>query len=190
MKEADPGLGPHEAMEPLDPELAAALAALPRTREPGDLLEERTVRRLRSAGVLGRRATFRREWLAVAVAASLAVFASGVATGQWLGARQAASTLAAHQQATLEEMSALVRQTGSAYVSALSLLAESNVVAEPAQAEHAREAAVQFLHQAANQVVRMAPNDPVTARILQGFDHAALQAPPEGGERHRQIVWF
>ncbi|CAN5594032.1 hypothetical protein BH23GEM10_BH23GEM10_10330 [soil metagenome] len=39
--------------EPLADDLAAALRALPRERAPGALLEERTVRAVRAAGVLG-----------------------------------------------------------------------------------------------------------------------------------------
>lgn len=181
-----------DSLDRVDAELAAALSALPASRAPGDLLEQRTVRRLRAAGVLGRRSSLRREWVAAGLAASVALFACGIATGQWLSARQTASVLAAHQQATLEEMSALVQQTGSAYVSALSRLAESGTAgASAAGSEDARDAAVQFLHQAANEVARLAPNDPVTAKILQGFDHAALQQVPDnGGERRRQIVWF
>ncbi|CAN5593903.1 hypothetical protein BH23GEM10_BH23GEM10_10320 [soil metagenome] len=111
-------------------------------------------------------------------------------TGQWLGGRQAADMLAAQQQATLQEMSALVEQTGSAYVSALARLAESHAVAGP-ETTDAHEAALQILHQAANEVVRMAPNDPVAAKILQGFEHATLQQTPQDPkERRRQIVWF
>lgn len=203
---------PREMDGPVPAELEAALRELPREREPGELLEERTVRAVRAAGVLqpagapgpaggdghlGSRpgwhgGSFRvpASWWAAGVAASLALFAGGVVTGQWLGGRQAADMLAAQQQATMQEMSALVEQTGSAYVNALSRLAESNAGAGTAGQSAAHEAALQILHQAANEVVRMAPDDPVAAKILQGFDHAALQQAPADGERSRRIMWF
>ena len=191
------GNGADRLPEPLDGALGAALAALPDTRQPGEMLEERTVRRLRAAGVLGRpgsrrrESRRRREWLAAGVAASVALFAMGVATGQWLSARQTAGMLAAHQQASLQEMSALVQQTGTAYVSALARLAEAGPAGTDSGSAGVRDAAVEVLHLAANEVARLAPNDPVTARILQAFDHAALQqVPDEGRERRRQIVWF
>jgi hypothetical protein len=48
------------------------------------------------------------------------------------------------------------------------------------------------LHEAANEVVRLAPNDPVAAKILQGIEQEKEQRQ-NGGSRpdaDRQIVWF
>lgn len=177
--------------EPLDPALQERLAALPREADPSPLLEARTMRALRERGWLTGRRRLPAGWWAAGVAASIALFASGLVTGQWLGARQAAVVLAAQQRASLEEMTTLLERTGGAYVNALARLAESDVHQEDGS-DRAREVALQILHQAANEVVRLAPNEPVAVKILQGFEHAALEkrSPAESRTRRRQIIWF
>jgi hypothetical protein len=176
--------------EPVESWLADALKTLPRERDAGTLLEERTVRALRERGLVAGGAARRTwSWVAAGAAASIALFACGVATGQWLGAQQTTRALALQQQASMEEMAALVERTGGAYVDVLARLAETPEGAT--DSEPAREAARQILHQAANEMVRMAPNDPVSVKILQGLDHAALQTPAaDAPERRRQIMWF
>jgi hypothetical protein len=73
----------------------------------------------------------------------------------------------------------------------MSRLAETNSTQGTQETMEARQTALQILHLAANEVVRLAPNDPVAVKILQGFDHqAAQQTPIEKRERRRQIVWF
>lgn len=65
----------------------AALSALPREMQPSDLLEERVVRALRSEGHLGAARKPKRNagvWVALRVAAAIALFAGGVATGRYL----------------------------------------------------------------------------------------------------------
>ena len=74
-----------------------ALASLSREMAPGDLLEERTVRALRDAGHFGSvaRRPPSRISLVLRIAAALALFAGGVATGRYLIAgetRDSAST--------------------------------------------------------------------------------------------------
>jgi len=176
---------------PLDDVLAAALGTLPREAESGTMLEERTVQLLRAQGLLtnARRQQQPRWWIGAAAAAAIALFATGMATGQWLGARQTAAALAA-QQASIEGMSSLVQSTGDAYVSALARLAENNGAPGAPGSAEARDVALQVLHQAANEVVRLAPNDPVAVRILQGLDHATTQQPSSAREPRRQIIWF
>lgn len=63
----------------------AALAALPRELTPGDLLEERIVRALRNDGHFGRAISGPRRWTRqiVRIAAAIALFAGGVATGHY-----------------------------------------------------------------------------------------------------------
>ena len=70
---------------------AAALAALPREMEPGDLLEARVLRALRKEGHLGGTglAAGRSASLALKIAAAIALFAGGVATGRFALASQA-----------------------------------------------------------------------------------------------------
>ena len=70
----------------LTAEEQAQLSALPREMPVGDLLEERIVRALRSNGQLGsmpatKRSPFR---VALRIAAAIALFAGGVATGRYL----------------------------------------------------------------------------------------------------------
>jgi hypothetical protein len=176
--------------ESLDGALADAVRALPREAEPAADIEERTVKLLRGRGQLGRvRRAIGPAWWAAGLAASIALFASGLVAGQWLGTRQTAAVVAAQQQASLEEIAAAVERTGGEYVSALARLAESDV--QNGGGEQARQVALRVLHQAANEVVRLAPNEPVAVKILQGFDHAALQAAPAGSApRRRQIIWY
>lgn len=170
-------------------ELGALVDALPREAEPGDLLEERTVRILREAGVIGRRVQFSRAWIAGAAAASIALFASGLALGQYMGARNAADMFAAQHNANIQQTAAVVEKAGNAYVQALSKLAESQTPRGSADALYAREQALTILHQAANQMVRLAPNDPVSANILQGLDQANAK-PPEQPRKGRRVIWF
>ncbi len=70
----------------LTAEEQAMLAALPRRIEPGELLEERVVRALRGEGHLGSHSSRRSQGLVnvLKVAAAIALFAGGVATGRYL----------------------------------------------------------------------------------------------------------
>ena len=69
----------------LTPEERNALASLPREMNPGDLLEAKVVRALRNEGHFGV-AVRRRNGLSLAwkIAAGLALFAGGVATGRYV----------------------------------------------------------------------------------------------------------
>lgn len=64
----------------------AALASLPREMETGDMLEARVVRALRDKGHFGESQVRRQGSLAVMwrIAAGLALFAGGVATGRYV----------------------------------------------------------------------------------------------------------
>ncbi len=63
-----------------------ALAALPREIAPSDLLEERVVRALRNEGRFEREAKRTRGWMntSLRIAAGLALFVGGVATGRFM----------------------------------------------------------------------------------------------------------
>jgi hypothetical protein len=169
----------------------AALDALPRTAQPGRLLEERTVRALRESGALRPRArlAFSRAWLAAGVAASVALFACGIATGQWMAGRQAAGQMAELRRADEARAAAAVRQTGDAYVAALSALART--ASEGGGKASTRAAATQGLSAAARQVLRVAPDDPVAAGILAAYERqhdARRQAADTLGKQ--RVVWF
>lgn len=154
---------------------------------PSAMLEERTVRELRSRGLLRRRRLIPASWLVGSLAASLALFAMGVVVGQWMGTRTAVQAVAEAGSA------ARVQQTGTAYVQAMEALASAanQSQGQPQQNAQAREVALTALHAAANEVVRLVPNDPVATRILQGIEQAKRQAQPrEQRDSQRQIVWF
>jgi hypothetical protein len=160
---------------------------------PSALLEERTVKELRSRGLLRRQRTFPTSWLVGSVAASIALFATGVVVGQWVGTRSTISSVAEiATSGTAAAAAAHVQETGSAYVQALEALVNSasQPQGQPASPQ-AREVALTALHAAANEVVRLAPNDPVATRILQGIEQARRQAQTlDEQNAGRKIVWF
>jgi hypothetical protein len=170
-----------------DHELEQALDGLPREREPGRMLEERTVKALREEGLIaGTQPVARidvrhRPWWrsAAAIAAGIALFAGGLSVGQMLGVRQTADAF----QTVFEDgdvlLAAQVQRAGSDYVAALAALsaADGGAVADTSQA---LEVALTALWAAANEIVRLAPDDPVTARILQGFEAKAQESADYG----------
>lgn len=176
-----------------DAEYLQMVHELPQEAMPSALLEERTVRELRKRGLLRRQRSLPVSWLAGSVAASIALFATGVAVGQWLGTRNTISTVAEiASQTSTAAAAAQVQETGTAYVQALEALVNSanQTQGQPSDPQ-AREVALTALHAAANEVVRLAPNDPIAAKILQGIEQARRQAdPPTEQQASRQIVWF
>jgi hypothetical protein len=163
-----------------------ALDALPRESDPGQLLEERTVRALRERGLLtsvrvsgaaaaqaARLPPHSRPWWrsAGAIAAGIALFAGGMSIGQVMGSRQTVEAF----QTVFEEgdvrLASQVQRTGSEYVAALEALTAADGAA--ADSGQAVEVALSALWAAANEIVRLAPDDPLAARILQGFQARA-----------------
>lgn len=184
----------------MDPELTSSerelFAALPREREPGRLLEERTVRALRERGLIQAPAQsqpVRRipmAWMSGAVAAGIALFLGGLATGQYLGARNTEVIVGRVQQRDAQTAALMVQQTGTAYVQALSRL--SQVSDTTRGGGQGREVARQMLRQAADEMVRMNPNDPVASGILAAFDRGAQQRRPVTSDTtgQQRMVWF
>jgi hypothetical protein len=171
-----------------------AFDALPRERLPGRLLEERTVAALRARGILRsppeRRVRWRPRFLLSAIAASLALFAGGIGTGQWLATRQP-EQLAQPPMADAAEWTLNVQRTGSAYVSALTQLVEAADSADLRETAQAREVALAALWAAAGEVVRLAPDDPIAGQILRGFERARQQQTRSGEQPPvRQVIWF
>jgi hypothetical protein len=185
-----------ENEDELTPGERAAFDALPREQMPSEMLETRTVNSLRRLGVLsasGETARWRvpPSWPGIAIAASIAVFASGVVVGQYLGGSHSAQTIAAIHEADTREAAAIMQQTGSAYVAALSSLAESADTMKTGRNAQTREVAIRALHAAANEVVKIAPNDPIAVNILRGFDRERRQESQTAGQpAQRQVVWF
>jgi hypothetical protein len=192
-------MSPHEMDHELTPDEREMFAALPREREPGRLLEERTVRALRDRGLVHapgkprRVIRFHPGWLTGAVAAGLALFLGGLATGQYLATRNMGQVVAAVQAHDQKQAAQLVQQTGSAYVQALATLSQVSNTTAGAQGRQGREVASSMLRAAADELVRMNPNDPVATGILAAFDRAGVQqraaARPDTAAR-QSVVWF
>jgi len=143
------------------------MAALPRYREPGRLLEERTVRELRARGLL-RKPGVHRAWWAAAAAAAVALFATGFALGQ----RSASAAGVAMVTATVESQQAAmqaalqVQRTGSAWIAALTSLASLEESGDPDALRQGREAARSALRAAVVEYASMAPSDAVASQML------------------------
>lgn len=179
--------------EEMTPELRRRLDALPREQDPGRLLEERTVRALRGRGLIeapragGRVRRVPMAWLGGAVAAGIALFASGIAVGQWMGTRATAQVVQAVQAQNDRQAALLVQQTGSAYVQAMEQMAAmSDSGKAPAES---REVATRILRAAADELVRIAPDDPIAGAVLAGFQRADSAQAARGGQKQR-TVWF
>jgi hypothetical protein len=170
-----------------------AFDALPREAMPSRVLEERIVADLRAHGLLRARRPARVPWNwgrfpIAAAAAGIALFATGLALGQWLGARHTAEAMLKLQQQDAANASAAVQRTGSAYLSALGALAQASASSDPAEVARARQAAQTVFHEAANEMVRLAPDDPMSAGILKGMDRAKVQAAPASADGKRTVV--
>lgn len=179
----------------LSPEELAALRALPRERDPGEMLEHRTVRALRARNLLRqperRGFTLSTPWLTAAAAALVAVFAGGFALGQWLSARQNAETLVELRKQDAAQAAAVVQQTGSAYLAALTALADASHSSRDARnVTQGREVASTILQAAANQMVRISPEDPLALQILHGLERAKADSTTVGKDAKRQVAWF
>lgn len=181
--------------EDLTPDLRARLSALPRDVDPGGLLEERTVRALRERGLIeapaagGRIRRIPRAWLGGAAAAGIALFATGLATGQWMGARAAAEAVQATRAADTRQAALAVQQTGTAYVQAMSRFAELSDSASAGQTAQGREVAARMLRAAADELVRIAPDDPLASAVLGVFQRADSAQAARAGEK-QGVVWF
>ena len=163
---------------------------LPMEKMPSRILEERTVRALKDRGLI-RSAPAHvarlRPWMgAAAVAASVALFVSGMLVGQVMGTRQTVDTLAAIYPDATQRAAAMVQATGSEHAAALERLVAA-ASSDPEQREMAREVALSAFWAAAEEIVRLAPDDPLAARILQEFGRGGQT---EGEEAARNVVWF
>ncbi len=157
----------------LTPAEREELEKLPMERTPSRMLEERTVRALSDRGLIRSdpaHAARLRPWMsAAAIAASVALFVSGMLVGQVMGTKQAVDTLAAiYPDATLRA-AAVVQATGSEHAAALERLVDA-ASSDPAQREMAREVALAAFWAAAEEILRLAPYDPLAARILLEFE--------------------
>jgi len=178
-----------------------ALAALPREHQPSPGLEEATVATLAARGLLRpRREATRRGLflsggsLAVAAVVTCVAVIGAFAVGHNRGASEATGAMLAMHEQDTALATASIQQTAAAYQAALAQLAGAaggGVRPQNADFEADREVAIAALYQVADQMTRLAPDDPLTARILQAFEQA--DAPFAGqatADNDQQIVWF
>jgi ribosomal protein S11 len=176
----------------LTPEERVEIESLPRERQPGRLLEERTLQSLRARGVLKQRNVMRVRipWLAAGLAASVALFVSGVTVGQWVGSRTVVESMATAQQQTAMQAAAAVQRAGSAYVTALMAFAAVADSSSNGAFAQGREAALNALYAAAFELVQIDPTDPVAVTIREGLEQSRLEARQADNSAIQSVVWF
>lgn len=184
---------PRDALTPAE---RRAFEALPREAEPSKGLEDRTVALLQARGVLAvplrpvgaapRR--WQPAWLVGALAASLALFASGFAAGQYLGARSATIAAAVGLGGSIAERTQHVQRTGSEYVAALAALAQERDTSDLPARRQATQTALNALGAAAQEVARLAPDDPLAAAVLRGLTERRQATQPPAAQR--AVVWY
>ncbi len=183
----------HDDSIELTPQERVAFDTLPRETEPSRLLEERTVQALRERGLLGGRHVGRRpRWglvIAAGLAASIALFASGLAVGQWLGTRAVATSMAEANHQTAMQAATAVQRAGSAYVWALGALVQLADSPDAGSVAQGREAALAALYAAVGELVLLAPDDPVSVSVRELLDRRAV-AEGAGQPEIRNVVWF
>lgn len=180
----------------LSPAERRAMGALPRERAPSPDLEERTVALLRAHGHLatpigvsrGAGHWWRGPWLVGAVAAALAIFASGIVVGQLLGERNALLLVGASSRASEAQLAAHVERAGRLYVATLASLNQSKDTTDTPARLAAREAALAVLGSAAEEISHLAPDDPLAAAVLRGLNQRNRQQEPAAPSR--SVVWY
>jgi hypothetical protein len=95
------------------------------------------------------------------------------------------------QQREAQQAALMVQQTGSASVQALSRLSQVSDTTRAGR-QQGREVASAMLRAAADEVVRINPNDQVASGILAAFDRAQTQqATAQRDTAGKQsVVWF
>ncbi|MEK7667239.1 MAG: hypothetical protein AAB409_01160, partial [Gemmatimonadota bacterium] len=78
--------------------------------------------------------------------------------------------------------------TGSEYVAARSALLQGTDTTDAAARERATEAALAALSSAAQEVARLAPNDPLAAAVLRGLTERRRAGQPSPSTR--TVVWY
>ena len=185
----------------LTPGERRAFDALPREQPPPPSLEERTVAMLRTHGHLatpiGAAPSQRRwgpglrwsaPWIAGAAAAALAIFASGVAVGQYVGTRNAALVIDANARGSAAELAGHVQRAGSLYVAALASLSQLPDSGSQVARDSARIVALRVLGEAAQEIALLAPDDPLAVAVLRGLNQRNRDQVPTVPSR--SVVWY
>lgn len=175
----------------LTPQEEAAFTALPRQREASDILEERTVRDLRARGSLRAQPWFRRPLVVAAgVAAAATLFLSGLVAGQWLGTQSVTRSMASAQAESAMERAFAVQRAGSAYVRALEALGQVADTSTNGAVAQGREAALTALYAAVQELVLLAPDDPVSVTLRDVLERQWRLPTDIEQAQVRNVVWF
>lgn len=172
----------------LSPSERDAFEALSRERAASRVLEERVVGALRREGLVREPRTARAPvwaWrLMPAMAAGLLLFAGGVMVGTRLnpaGPGVPAGPLAGGDRATR------LQQSGERYLAELAALSRTDDSTRSPERTRGSQVASRILRQAAQEVARLDPSDPLAGRINGGGELAdAAVASSEG----THIVWY
>ena len=187
----------HDEIEWTDEE-REALDRLPREIDPGRLLEERTVAALKERGLLGRSrpggararalhrfvGPFHPAWWAAGIAAALAIFFAGLATGQARAGVTTEDLMTALQSAEAAERPSLIQHTGSLYVDAIAGLATSTADREAVGTGVG--VGLTALYAAAYELARLHPEDPRLQEVLDVLE----QQPQTDGDPETDVHWF
>jgi hypothetical protein len=173
----------------LTPEEKMAFQRLPREAGPSEVLEERIVHSLREEGLLRRPGVapapqrWLRPWIiAGSMAASLALFASGLVLGQWLGTRSTSEVFLAVRAQVAAALSEL-RGGG------LPAPVGEDLVKQASDFRQGQEVALGALYGAVYELARLSPEDVDVLRVLQILE--ARRDREEGlVEEARNVVWF
>ncbi len=172
-----------------------AFDALPRELVPAAELEDRTVALLRRTGHLptpitvasGQGARSPRWWMAGAAAAAVAIFATGMAGGMYIGMHNAAIVANASAR-NAAEAADRVQRTGDRYVAALASLGRLADTSDVQGRARAREAALAVLGAAAEEIAHLAPDDPLAAAVMRGLNQRSREQRPEAPSR--SVIWY
>jgi hypothetical protein len=175
---------PFTSDEELTPDEVARFAQLPRTAQVDDLALERTVASLRDRGLLTapKRRHSRRALIVVGgIAASLLLFAGGVAFGQHM----------ARLDIRMMSPAAQVQQAGSAYVAAVVRLGASSPDSVPADVLAGLQAGTTTLRATAATLARIDPRDAQVERLHAVLEFASNTSRNETNAANGHlVVWF
>lgn len=174
----------------LTPAEQQAFAGLERQNQPSRLMEERTVRALQAQGLLRGKRRLPIPWLVAAAAAGAVLYLGGIATGQWVANRQTTQIVSDLERGHAREAAALVQRTGSAYAQAIAALASLRSPSDTHAVSQGREVALTALYSAANELVRLSPDDPVVVRILQVMEQDKVDPDTTQSANTRRVIWF
>ena len=189
----------HPHGDDLTPDEKAAFRALPRERIPPAVLEERVVARLRHEGLLAGAAphtarvrSMRRPWLAAAAAAGVALFASGVAVGEWSAGHGVVGAVSAALDRVGDptEAATEVQEAGSEYVRAVARLSDLTGPGTDGEVVSGAEAARVALHAAALELARVSSDDPTLKLVLAVLEERAGVDADSTATAGRKTIWF